>query len=334
MRAMELFLADYDAGRSHGRYVDAALPGLPFPDGAFDLALCSHYLFLYSAQVSEALHVASVREMCRVASEVRIFPLIALGGARSPHLWPCLHHLAEAGYHTSIELVPYEFQRGGNEMLRIPVSRQAVEEIHDAGLERILGADDEQSVVLDQLLEHLRAVAQVVGRRADVGAHGRAHQRVAVVPRSVSSRLSTDGRTRFDDRAQVARLLLGGPRQLLERRLDGAALRVAEHHDETRPEPLGGELHAAHLRRRHDVAGDADDEEIAEALIEDDLRRHPRVGAAEDDGERFLVLRQRAAGAIQHGQAGRESLVTGAQPVERLRRGNHEGGPDGIERRV
>ena len=48
---------------------------------------------------------------------------------------------------------------------------------------------------------------------------------------------------------------------------------------------LGGELDAADLRRRDDVAGDADDEEIAKALIEDDLGRHARVGTAEDDGE-------------------------------------------------
>jgi hypothetical protein len=84
MRAMEQFAADYDDGKSAGRYVDASLPSLPFADGAFDLALCSHYLFLYSTQVSEALHLAGVREMCRVAAEVRIFPLLSLGGERSP----------------------------------------------------------------------------------------------------------------------------------------------------------------------------------------------------------------------------------------------------------
>lgn len=47
MGAMREFLADYDAGKAAGRYVEAELPSLPFPDGAFDLALCSHFLFLY-----------------------------------------------------------------------------------------------------------------------------------------------------------------------------------------------------------------------------------------------------------------------------------------------
>ena len=119
LQAMETFLDDYDAGKASGRYLDAALPSLPFTDSSFDLALCSHYLFLYSEQVSEALHLAGVREMCRVAREVRIFPLVALGGARSPHLEPCLRQLRVSGYQASIERVPYEFQRGGNEMLRI-----------------------------------------------------------------------------------------------------------------------------------------------------------------------------------------------------------------------
>jgi hypothetical protein len=124
MRAMEQFAADYDDGKSAGRYVDASLPSLPFADGAFDLALCSHYLFLYSTQVSEALHLAGVREMCRVAAEVRIFPLLSLGGERSPHLAPCLAQLAGSGFEASIERVPYEFRRGANEMLRIvPASR-------------------------------------------------------------------------------------------------------------------------------------------------------------------------------------------------------------------
>ena len=65
MRAMRVFLADYDAGKAAGRYVDARLPTLPFADGGFDLALCSHLLFLYSAQFDEAFHRASIREMYR-----------------------------------------------------------------------------------------------------------------------------------------------------------------------------------------------------------------------------------------------------------------------------
>lgn len=119
MAAMQTFLDDYEAGKATGRYVDAALPTLPFRDGAFDLALCSHLLFLYSTQLGETLHRAAVKELCRVAAEVRIFPLLALGGARSPFVDVCAGDLEDAGYNVSIEVVPYEFQRGGNQMMRI-----------------------------------------------------------------------------------------------------------------------------------------------------------------------------------------------------------------------
>ena len=50
-------------------------------------------------------------------------------------------------------------------------SRRTVEELDDAGLQRVLGADDAEPLVLDQLLEDLRPVAQVVDRGADVGAN-------------------------------------------------------------------------------------------------------------------------------------------------------------------
>jgi hypothetical protein len=80
LRAMRVFLEDYEAGLAEGRYVEAALPVLPFADGEFDLALCSHLLFLYSAQFDEAFHRASIRELCRVAAEVRVLPLLTLDG--------------------------------------------------------------------------------------------------------------------------------------------------------------------------------------------------------------------------------------------------------------
>ena len=119
MSAMQAFMADYELGKAQERYLDAELPTLPFADAAFDLALCSHFLFLYSSQLGETFHHAAIRELCRVATEVRVFPLLALGGERSPFVAGCVQKVREAGHHVSIEKVPYEFQRGGNEMMRI-----------------------------------------------------------------------------------------------------------------------------------------------------------------------------------------------------------------------
>ena len=92
---------------------------LKFDDVSFDLALSSHFLFLYTAQLGEAFHRAAVREMCRVASEIRIFPLLMLGGQRSPCVDQQVAELRQMGMGVSIEAVDYEFQRGGSEMMRI-----------------------------------------------------------------------------------------------------------------------------------------------------------------------------------------------------------------------
>lgn len=119
MAAMQAFLDDFPAGLVEGRYLNSQLPTLPFPDNSFDLALCSHLLFLYSQQLDEKFHQSSLLELCRVAKEVRVFPLLAMGGAISPHLEGSVEILRSAGHQVSIQRVSYEFQRGAFEMLQI-----------------------------------------------------------------------------------------------------------------------------------------------------------------------------------------------------------------------
>jgi hypothetical protein len=119
MAAMREFLDDFGSNRSGGRYVAAALPALPFRDRSFDLALSSHLVFLYSEQLGEAFHQATIREMCRVADDIRIFPLLALNGKRSPFLESSVDGVPRSEFDVTVEAVPYEFQRGGNQMMRI-----------------------------------------------------------------------------------------------------------------------------------------------------------------------------------------------------------------------
>lgn len=119
LAAMERFLADYDAAAKAGRYVAAELPDLPFRKETFDLALCSHFLFLYSPILSLELHQQAVDAMCAVAAEVRIFPLLTYDGEISPYVAPVVAAMKGTGRLVSIDRVGYEFQKGGNEMLRI-----------------------------------------------------------------------------------------------------------------------------------------------------------------------------------------------------------------------
>jgi len=116
---MQSFLNDYDEGRLAGRYIDASLPDLPFPGNAFDLALSSHFLFLYDHLFDLDFHLHAVRDMLRVGAEVRIFPLLDLGGKPSSLVEPLIAELKNMHVQTSIERVPYEFQKGGNQMLRV-----------------------------------------------------------------------------------------------------------------------------------------------------------------------------------------------------------------------
>lgn len=119
MEAMETFLADFEAGKREGRYLPHALPVLPFADAQFDLALCSHFLFLYTEHLSCGFHCEAIREMCRVAGEARVFPLLDLESRPSPYVEVVCEDLGGAGYVCAVLSVPYEFQRGGDRMLRV-----------------------------------------------------------------------------------------------------------------------------------------------------------------------------------------------------------------------
>lgn len=119
MKAMNRFLTDYEIGRKQGRYQAVSLPQLPFADRSFDLAVCSHLLFLYSDQLSEAFHLESIRELIRVAREVRIFPLISLKGQLSNHLNSVLEDCQQKNIQAEIVHVNYHFQKGAFQMLRL-----------------------------------------------------------------------------------------------------------------------------------------------------------------------------------------------------------------------
>ena len=118
-KATQEFLKDFPSGLQQDRYVTAELPALPFGNGRFDLALCSHFLFT-DPDLSENFHLEAITQMCRVATEVRVFPLLGgSSGVESEHLDPIVTELENTSFHVKREKVDYEFQPGGNQMLRV-----------------------------------------------------------------------------------------------------------------------------------------------------------------------------------------------------------------------
>jgi len=112
IKAIEIFLADYDQGKQEGRYLNQELPCMSFADQSFDLALCSHLLFLYSAHLDQDFHTESIKEMLRVSQEVRIFPLLTLTQETSPYLNCVINEFSKLGYFVEIKKSLMSFNQG------------------------------------------------------------------------------------------------------------------------------------------------------------------------------------------------------------------------------
>ena len=119
LAAMEKFLLDYEIGRIKGRYLWQSLPKLELADHQFELCVCSHLLFLYSDHLSLDFHIASIHELLRISKEVRIFPLLKLDCKPSPYLDLVIKNLSSQQFDITVQPVAYEFQKGGNQMLKI-----------------------------------------------------------------------------------------------------------------------------------------------------------------------------------------------------------------------
>ena len=128
--AAQRFLADYESGFLHNRYVGGALPRLPFFDGAFDLVLCAHLLFVYARKFDFAWHLAACRELVRVsAGEVRLHPHCGTDGRTYPGLARLRRELEEAGIMSTVAKVDYEFFAGSGTMLVLQRPRAPVPDI-------------------------------------------------------------------------------------------------------------------------------------------------------------------------------------------------------------
>ncbi len=116
--AAQWFMADYEGNARHGRYVRGALPRLPFLDGAFDLVLCAHLLFIYAERFDYDWHLAACRELARVSGgEARIHPVCGADGRPYHHLERLRRELRTHGVQSEVVPVDYEFFTGSDSML-------------------------------------------------------------------------------------------------------------------------------------------------------------------------------------------------------------------------
>jgi hypothetical protein len=124
---IHLFLDDYMKGIAETRYQAGSLPKLPYSQYEFDLGLCSHYLFANCPDQSVEFHISAIKNLCSVAHEVRIFPLVDSQGEIPIIVGPVMKALYNCDYGIEIKSVPYQFQKKGNAMLRVWTQVCAVE---------------------------------------------------------------------------------------------------------------------------------------------------------------------------------------------------------------
>ncbi|MFF2481557.1 class I SAM-dependent methyltransferase [Paenibacillus sp. NPDC058071] len=120
--SLRRFVSHLSEEEGKQRYIAGGLPQLPFADGTFSLALCSHFLFLYAEQFGFEFHKQSVLELmrvCKPGGEVRIYPLLSLNWERYERLDELLIAIREAGGEPEICQSNLPFIPGSDHYLKI-----------------------------------------------------------------------------------------------------------------------------------------------------------------------------------------------------------------------
>lgn len=118
MSAMNMFLEDFEKGKTEGRYVYHNLPDrVNKDDNTYDIGLSSHFLLMYT-DLGYDFHIKAISEMLRVCKEVRIFPVCDLDGNKTDLITKVSNYL-RGKYCVNIIKTKYEFQKGDNKMMII-----------------------------------------------------------------------------------------------------------------------------------------------------------------------------------------------------------------------
>ncbi len=114
----EQFLADYERGKKQGRYLP--LEGPPFTDltQKFELLLCTDFLFNQSHETPLSAQEI-MNELCKLSSEIRIFPLPDAKTPVAAELGPIMLLFQQSNFGVEVRAVNYQLRTDANAFLRI-----------------------------------------------------------------------------------------------------------------------------------------------------------------------------------------------------------------------
>ncbi len=118
-QGIESFFADFEEGLATKRYLPITVDELPFPDFNFDFALIANNFFADLDYQTVEYHISRIKELARVAKDVRIFPLVDANGEPSSLLGPIIMGLYQDNFRVEVKDVAYYLQHRGNAMLRV-----------------------------------------------------------------------------------------------------------------------------------------------------------------------------------------------------------------------
>jgi hypothetical protein len=197
--------------------------------------------------------------------------------------------------------------------LRLDPGDAAVGEIVDA-------ADDFQATVADAVGDFVAAAFEIVDGLEHIGLDGCGDQ-IGALELRLRLADAVDGFGQVDDQTvDILRDVLA-----FHDSGNGAALGMSQDHEQIRVEVFDGIFAGSDLVVIGDVTGNTDDEEVAETLIEDELRGDARIGAGEHDGARVLLGGELVEAPQVHmrmlGMPGSETDVAGNEIAEHVGRG-------------
>lgn len=116
---INIFFSEFEVNKNNNLYTLDSLPSLSFEDEKFDLALVNYYFFSYSEILGLDYIVAGLKELIRVANEVRIFPLVNHSGEYSDAVPMVLGKLQENDLGAEIKEVEFGLWQSENAMMKV-----------------------------------------------------------------------------------------------------------------------------------------------------------------------------------------------------------------------